>query len=170
MLKSDSVPSSPYTVMENVYISFANNSFALKFDREAKRNILEIILIKQGPFNRGFLSEGRKGLTRKLLSSAEALCLEKLWKKPWKRTRKNTRREGSLCQMPHPRLALSGGRLFQFWACTRGIIMIKILSIPVLNVSGHSRPSLANIVKWKQNAEPCLGHYQGYHRSIIYCS
>ena len=45
--------------------------------------------------------------------------------------------------------------------------MIKILSLPVLNVSDHSGPSFANIAKLMHNAEPCLGDYQGYHRSKV---
>ena len=50
------------------------------------------------------------------------------------------------------------------------IITIIIISLPVLNFSGHSRPSLANIAKLMQNAEPCLRHYQGYDMSKVYCS
>ena len=106
----------------------------------------------------------------RLLSSAEALNLEKLGGKAGGKNEKNTRREGSLFQMPRPRLALSGGRLFQFSTCTLGVITIKLFSLPVLNVSGHSLACLANIPILMQNVEPCLGDYQGYHRSKVYCS
>ena len=37
----------------------------------------------------------------------------------WKE-RENMKREGSLSQMPHPRLALSGGQLFNFQAACLG--------------------------------------------------
>ena len=50
------------------------------------------------------------------------------------------------------------------------IITIKIISLPVLYVSGHSRPSLANIAKLMQNAETCLRNYQGYDMLKVYCS
>ena len=90
---------------------------------------------------------------------------EKLGEKRGKEREKNTRREGILCQMPHPRLALSGGRLF----CTLRIITIKILSLPVLNISGHSWPSLGNIAKLIQNAESYLEDDLGELESNAEC-
>ena len=102
--------------------------------------------------------------------SPQRLELRKIGGNSGRKELENTRREGSLCQMPHPRLALSGGQLFQFSACTLGIIMIKLLSLLVLNVSGHSWACMANIPILMQNAESCLGDYQEYHRSKVYCS
>ena len=103
-------------------------------------------------------------------SPPQRLWAKKIGERAGEKNKKNMRREERLCQMPHPRLALSGDRLFQFSNCTLGIITIKIISLPVLNVRGHNRPSLANIAKLMQNAEPCLGHYQGYDMSKAYCS
>ena len=88
----------------------------------------------------------------------------------WKE-RENMRREGSLC-LPDatPKTRDIRGSTFSIFNLHLGIITIKLLSLLVLNVSGHSWACLANIAILMQNAESCLGDYQGYHRSKVYCS
>ena len=79
-----------------------------------------------------------------------------------KRTRKYEKRRKPQPDAT-PKTRVIRGSTFQFSSCMLGIIMIKLLSL-LVNVSGHSWACLANIAILMQNAELCLGDYQGYHR------
>ena len=92
----------------------------------------------------------------------------KNWRKSGgKNEKKYEKRRKPLPDAIHKTRVIRGS---SFSACMLTIITITILSLPVLNFSGYSCPSLANIAKLMLNAESCLGDYQGYHRLKVYCS
>ena len=101
-------------------------------------------------------------------SPPHRLWVEKNW---GKRTRKITRREGSLCHMPHPILALSGGRgsTFSIFNLHAWDHYDQTSLTPCSYRQWHSWACLANIAILVQKAESCSGDYQGYHRSNVYC-
>ena len=108
--------------------------------------------------------------------------LRKIRKKRGKRTRNIMRREKTSARCYTQDSHYLGVDFFNFQPARLGSLQSKsphslfLTSVVTVGPSLFltsvvtSWPSLANIAKLMENAESCLGDYQGYHRSKVYCS
>ena len=138
-----------------------NNSFTSSIEEITITRILDMfaVLLNGDELLLGWILVG--------YSPPQRLWAKKNWGKAGEKNEKKYEKRRKPLPDTTPKTRAIRGSIFQISTCMLMIITIKIISFPVLNLSGHSRPSLANIPKLMQNAEPCLRHHQGYDVSKV---
>ena len=79
--------------------------------------------------------------------------LRKIGGKAGEKNEKNFEKRRKPLPDATPKTRVIRGSTFSISTCALGIITVKLRSLPVLNVSGHSWACLANIAILMQNSE-----------------